>query len=280
MIKFERFTLANGLRVLVHEDPHTEVACMNILYDVGARDEQEDKTGFAHLFEHLMFSGSVNIPNYDTPLQRVGGENNAFTSNDITNYYITLPAVNLETAFWLESDRMLSLAFHQQGLDVQRNVVIEEFKQRYLNQPYGDVWLRLRAMAYKVHPYKWATIGKEISSIEVKMEDVKAFFDRFYTPNNAILVLSGQVKTHEVKRLAEKWFAEIPVGPDNKRNLPKEPIQTKARREEVMADVSKLQGLFIWLFIIEAVACDLSIQVDYRYFVQGTFLLATLSPVG
>lgn len=238
MIKFERFTLANGLRVLVHEDPHTEMACMNILYDVGARDEQEDKTGFAHLFEHLMFSGSVNIPNYDTPLQRVGGENNAFTSNDITNYYITLPAVNLETAFWLESDRMLSLAFHQQGLDVQRNVVIEEFKQRYLNQPYGDVWLRLRAMAYKVHPYKWATIGKEISHIEhVRMEDVKEFFDRFYTPNNAIVVLSGQVKTQEVKRLAEKWFADIPVGPENNRNLPKEPTQTKARREEVMADV-------------------------------------------
>lgn len=238
MIKFERFTLANGLRVLVHEDPHTEMACMNILYDVGARDEQEDKTGFAHLFEHLMFSGSVNIPQYDPPLQRVGGENNAFTSNDITNYYITLPAANLETAFWLESDRMLSLAFHEQGLEVQRNVVIEEFKQRYLNQPYGDVWLRLRAMAYKVHPYRWATIGKEISHIEqAKMDDVKSFFHRFYTPNNAILVLSGRVTTQQVKELAHTWFSEIPAGPVNNRNLPEEPPQIEARREEVVADV-------------------------------------------
>lgn len=251
MIKFERFTLANGLRVLVHEDRHTEMACMNILYDVGARDEHEDKTGFAHLFEHLMFSGSINIPHYDTPLQQVGGENNAFTSNDITNYYITLPAVNLETAFWLESDRMLSLAFDPQGLEVQRNVVIEEFKQRYLNQPYGDVWLRLRSMAYKVHPYKWATIGKEISHIEqAQMEDVKAFFHRFYTPNNAIMVLSGRVQSQEVKQLAEKWFSEISSGPENRRQLPKEPVQTEARREEVTADVP-ISALYIAFHSVE-----------------------------
>ncbi len=238
MIKFERFTLNNGLRVLVHEDPHSPMACLNILYNVGARDEQEDKTGFAHLFEHLMFSGSINIPNYDQPLQRVGGENNAFTSNDITNYYITLPANNLETAFWLESDRMMGLAFNEQGLEVQRNVVIEEFKQRYLNQPYGDVWLKLRELAYKVHPYKWATIGKDVKHIEdAKMDDVKAFFKKFYTPNNAILTVTGNVNLEEIKGLTEKWFGEIPIGEINKRNLPQEPKQVEARIEEVNADV-------------------------------------------
>ncbi|OYD40213.1 M16 family metallopeptidase [Sphingobacterium cellulitidis] len=238
MIKFERFILENGLKVLVHEDPHSPMACMNILYNVGARDEQEDKTGFAHLFEHLMFSGSVNIPNYDQPLQRVGGENNAFTSNDITNYYITLPANNIETAFWLESDRMMGLAFNEQGLEVQRNVVIEEFKQRYLNQPYGGVWLKLRELAYKVHPYKWATIGKEVKHIEdAKMEDVKAFFKKFYTPNNAIVAITGNVKLAEIKQLAQKWFADIPMGEANNRNLPQEPKQELARLEEVSADV-------------------------------------------
>lgn len=238
MIKFEKFVLQNGLRVLVSEDPHSSMACMNILYDVGARDEQEDKTGFAHLFEHLMFSGSVNIPNYDQPLQRVGGENNAFTSNDITNYYITLPANNLETAFWLESDRMFGLAFNEQGLEVQRNVVIEEFKQRYLNQPYGDVWLKLRELAYQVHPYKWATIGKEIRHIEeAKMEDVKAFFKKFYSPNNAIVAVTGNVKLDEVKALAEKWFGDIPKGEDNQRNLPQEPAQSSPRRLDVHAAV-------------------------------------------
>ncbi|MEP7168457.1 MAG: insulinase family protein [Bacteroidota bacterium] len=166
MISFEKFELKNGLKVIVNEDHSTPLAAINILYKVGARDEDEHKTGFAHLFEHLMFGGSVNIPNYDEPLQRAGGENNAFTNNDFTDYYLTLSAENLETAFWLESDRMLSLAFSEKSLDVQRNVVIEEFKQRYLNQPYGDVWLLLRPLAYKVHPYKWATIGKEISHIE------------------------------------------------------------------------------------------------------------------
>mgnify|MGYP001002777000 CR=1 FL=1 len=238
MIAFKKFILDNGLRVLVHEDTNSPMACMNILYDVGARDEQEDKTGFAHLFEHLMFSGSINIPNYDQPLQRVGGENNAFTSNDITNYYITLPAKNLETAFWLESDRMLGLAFNKQGLEVQRNVVIEEFKQRYLNQPYGDVWLRLRNLAYKVHPYKWATIGKEIKHIEeAKMEDVKAFFKKFYAPNNAIMAVTGNVTVDEVKILAEKWFSDIPAQERNFRDLPMEPKQTEERREEVHAEV-------------------------------------------
>src|SRR3954462_14539648 len=194
MVKFNRFTLNNSLRVLVHEDNTTPMAVVNILYDVGSRDENPEQTGFAHLFEHLMFGGSLNIPSYDEPLQRVGGENNAFTSNDITNYYITLPSANIETAFWLESDRMLSLAFSEKSLEVQRNVVIEEFKQRYLNQPYGDVWLLLRPMAYKVHSYKWDTIGKEISHIEnAKIEDVKSFFKKFYHPKNAILVVAGNV---------------------------------------------------------------------------------------
>jgi predicted Zn-dependent peptidase len=230
--------LENGLKVIVHRDMSTPIACVNILYNVGSRDEDPEQTGFAHLFEHLMFGGSVNIPNYDEPLQRVGGENNAYTTNDITNYYLTLPAENLETAFWLESDRMLSLAFSEKSLEVQRNVVIEEFKQRYLNQPYGDVWLLLRPMAYKVHPYRWDTIGKEISHIEnARIEDVKSFFKRFYCPNNAIMVVAGNVDTEEVKHLSEKWFGPIPKGPENKRNLPAEPAQQEARTLTVERDV-------------------------------------------
>ena len=238
MVSFERFTLANGLKVLVHEDPTTPMAVVNILYDVGARDEHPDQTGFAHLFEHLMFGGSVNIPSYDEPLQRVGGENNAFTSNDITNYYITLPSVNLETAFWLESDRMLSLAFSEKSLEVQRNVVCEEFKQRYLNQPYGDVWLKLRPMAYKQHPYQWATIGKSLDHIEnANIKDVKAFFNRHYNPSNAIMVVGGDVKLEEVKRLSEKWFGTIPAGQKLPRLLPKEDDQTDERKETFQANV-------------------------------------------
>ncbi len=238
MVDFNRFTLSNGLRVLVHEDDTTPMAVLNILYDVGARDEEPGKTGFAHLFEHLMFGGSINIPSYDEPLQRVGGENNAFTSNDITNYYITLPATNLETAFWLESDRMLSLAFSEKSLETQRNVVCEEFKQRYLNQPYGDVWLKLRPLAYQVHPYKWATIGQDLAQIEhARMEDVKAFFNKHYNPSNAIMVVGGNVKTEEVRQLAEKWFAPIPSGNKYVRNLPVEPEQRVPRKEIVYADV-------------------------------------------
>lgn len=238
MVKFNRFTLANGLRVLVHEDHTTPMAVLNILYDVGARDEDPERTGFAHLFEHLMFGGSVNIPDYDEPLQRVGGENNAFTSNDVTNYYVTLPAANIETAFWLESDRMLGLAFSKKSLDVQRNVVIEEFKQRYLNQPYGDVWLKLRPLVYKKHPYRWATIGKEIKHIEdARMADVKAFFKKHYNPQNAILVVGGDISTEQVKQLAEKWFGPIPPGEKYHRRLPQEPVQHEERRETVTAKV-------------------------------------------
>ena len=238
MVKFDRFTLSNGLRVIVHEDHTTPMAVLNILYDVGARDENPDQTGFAHLFEHLMFGGSVNIPSYDEPLQRVGGENNAFTSNDITNYYITLPAVNLETAFWLESDRMLNLAFCEKSLEVQRNVVMEEFKQRYLNQPYGDVMLRLRPLVYKTHAYQWATIGKNLEHIEhAKIEDVKAFFKKHYNPQNAIMVVGGDVSLEQVKQLSEKWFGPIPAGEKYVRNLPQEADQHEERREVVTAKV-------------------------------------------
>lgn len=238
MIKFEHFELANGLKVYVHEDHSTPMAVLNLLYNVGARDELADKTGFAHLFEHLMFGGSVNVPSFDEPLQLVGGENNAFTNNDITNYYITLPAANLETAFWLESDRMLSLSFDPEVLEVQRKVVIEEFKQRYLNQPYGDVWLKLRPLAYQEHPYRWATIGKEISHIEeATMEDVKSFFKTHYIPNNAYLVIAGDVTLEEAKRLTEKWFGGIPAGKLSSKNWPKEPKQNKKRILEVSAEV-------------------------------------------
>jgi len=256
MVDFNRFILANGLKVLVHEDTTTPMAVLNILYDVGARDEDPEKTGFAHLFEHLMFGGSVNIPSYDEPLQRVGGENNAFTSNDITNYYITLPAENIETAFWLESDRMLSLAFSEKSLETQRNVVCEEFKQRYLNQPYGDVWLKLRPLAYKKHSYRWATIGKELSHIEnATMDDVKAFFKKHYNPQNAILVVGGNVKTEEVKKLAEKWFEPIPAGERYERNLVQEDPQTESRTETVKANVP-LNAIYMAFKMPERLSSD------------------------
>lgn len=238
MINFKKFTLTNGLRVIVHHDASTPIVAMNILYDVGARDEHPERTGFAHLFEHLMFGGSLNIPKYDEPLQKVGGENNAFTNNDITNYYLTLPKTNMETAFWLESDRMLSLAFSKKSLDVQRNVVSEEFKQSYLNQPYGDVCLLLKPLAYKVHPYQWNTIGKDISHIQnATMKDVKVFFKKFYCPNNAIMVVAGNVTIGEIKKLAEKWFGKIPKGPANKRKLPAEPEQKQSQQLTVKRKV-------------------------------------------
>ena len=238
MISYDSFILSNGLQVLVHTDTTTPMAAVNILYNVGSRDEADHKTGFAHLFEHLMFGGSQHIPAYDQPLQQVGGENNAFTSPDITNYYITLPAVNLETAFWLESDRMLGLSFDPEVLAVQQKVVIEEFKQRYLNQPYGDVWLRLRPLAYQVHPYRWATIGRDIADIEnATLDDVKAFFYKYYLPNNAILVVAGNVSTEQVKQLCQKWFEPIPAGQPYHRQLPQEPKQQQKRTETHLADV-------------------------------------------
>jgi len=235
---FERFLLNNGLRIIVHEDHSTPMAVVNVMYDVGSRDENPIRTGFAHLFEHLMFGGSINIPEYDSPLQLAGGENNAYTSSDVTNYYVQLPVENLETAFWLESDRMLSLAFKKKSLEVQKKVVSEEFKEHYLNKPYGDVWFKIREMAYLQHPYNWLTIGKELSHIEnAQLEDVKHFFFKFYRPINAVLVVAGHVKTDEVVRLAEKWFGEIPSGEKYIRELPVEPPQAAPRRQEIKGKV-------------------------------------------
>lgn len=247
MIHFEKFTLNNGLKVIVHEDNATPMAVVNIMYNVGARDEDPEKTGFAHLFEHLMFGGSVNIEDYDEPLQMAGGENNAYTTNDLTNYYIQLPVQNLETAFWLESDRMLSLAFSEKSLEVQRKVVSEEFKEHYINKPYGDVWEKLRNLAFTTHPYKWQTIGKDLAHIEnAQLQDVKDFFAKFYTPVNAIMVVAGNVTVPQVKALAEKWFGDIPSGTPYQRNLPQEPVQTSPRRLEVKADVPVNAFYKVW----------------------------------
>ena len=238
MIYINRYTLSNGLRVIHHEDTTTQMVALNLLYDVGARDEAPDHTGFAHLFEHLMFGGSVNVPDYDTPVQKAGGENNAWTNNDITNYYITLPRQNAETGFWLESDRMLSLDFNPRSLEIQRQVVIEEFKQRNLNQPYGDASHLLRALAYKVHPYQWPTIGKEISHIaNATLEEVQNFFFRYYAPDNAILAVTGHITFQETVTMAEKWFGPIPCRHVPSRSLPKEPRQTRERRLTVERNV-------------------------------------------
>jgi zinc protease len=238
MIKFEKFTLANGLKVIVHEDKSTPMAVVNVLYDVGAKDENPEMTGFAHFFEHLMFGGSINIPSYDEPLQTAGGENNAFTTNDLTNYYCQLPAENIETAFWLESDRMISLAFSKKSLEVQRKVVCEEYKEHYINKPYGDVWHKLRNVAYTTHPYRWMTIGASLKHIEdAKLDDVKAFFKKHYNPSNAILCVAGNVTVEAIKVLAEKWFGPIPAGEKYNRDLPQEPKQTAPRSIEIKADV-------------------------------------------
>jgi zinc protease len=238
MIQFENFTLDNGLKVLIHEDTATPMVTVNVLYDVGAKDEDPKQTGFAHLFEHLMFGGSINIPEYDDPLQMAGGENNAFTTNDLTNYYCTLPVQNIETALWLESDRMLSLAFNEKSLEVQRKVVCEEFKEHYINKPYGDVWHKMRRLAYKEHPYKWMTIGDELSHVEnATLQDVKNFFYKHYTPCNAILVIAGNINAEKAMPLVEKYFGTIPSGEKYHRNLPIEPKQTAARRQIVHANV-------------------------------------------
>ena len=247
MIQFEKFQLANGLKVVVHQDTSTPMAVVNVLYNVGAKDEDPNKTGFAHLFEHLMFGGSVNIPEYDEPLQRAGGENNAYTTNDLTNYYCQIPAENIETAFWLESDRMLSLAFSNKSLEVQKKVVCEEFKEHYINKPYGDVWHKMRSLAYTKHPYRWMTIGASLEHIEnATMKEVKEFFFQFYRPNNAILVVTGNIQTSQVKLLAEKWFGPIEAGKNYIRQLPKEPLQEKARSMEVHADVPLDMLMMTW----------------------------------
>jgi predicted Zn-dependent peptidase len=238
MITYQRFVLDNGLKLIVHEDNSTPMAVVNVLYDVGARDENPEQTGFAHLFEHLMFGGSVNIPDYDAPLQVAGGENNAYTTNDLTNYYCQVPVQNLETAFWLESDRMLSLAFSEKSLAVQRKVVCEEFKEHYINKPYGDLWHKMRELAFSVHPYRWMTIGKELKHVEdAKIDDVKQFFKKHYCPANAILVVAGPMPAAEVKALADKWFGPIASGEKYDRQLPIEPVQKEAHRLEIKANV-------------------------------------------
>lgn len=238
MVKLEKSELDNGLKVVIHPDHSTPLVAMNLLYRVGARDEQPEKTGFAHLFEHLMFGGSINIPDYDLPLQNAGGENNAFTTNDITNYFLTLPKENIETGFWLESDRMLCLDFSQQNLDLQRHVVIEEYKQRYLNQPYGDVWILMRPLAYKRHPYQWPTIGKNISHIEeASLDDVKKFYFNHYAPNNAILVIAGNITSKNALKLTQKWFSGIEKRTIVKGNYHKEQEQKAERKRTVHRDV-------------------------------------------
>jgi zinc protease len=238
MIEYKKHVLDNGLTLLIHQDKKTPNVAFNLLYDVGSKDENPNKTGFAHLFEHLMFGGSKNIPSFDTPLQLVGGENNAFTSTDITNYYIQVPKNNIETAFWLESDRLNELAFSEKSLEVQRKVVIEEFKQRYLNQPYGDIWLILRPLVYQFHSYAWPTIGKKIEHIEdATMKDVKDFFYQHYCPNRAFLTVAGDVNESEIIDLSTKWFGDINRNSDYKRNLKSEPLQTEEKTEKVYRKV-------------------------------------------
>ena len=244
-MKINKHILPNGLRLVHYQDLSTQMVALNIVYDVGARDEDPEHTGFAHLFEHLMFGGSVNIPDYDAPLQSAGGENNAWTNNDITNYYLTVPKSNVEIGFWLESDRMLELAFSEQSLEVQRGVVMEEFKQRCLNQPYGDVGHLIRPLAYEVHPYRWPTIGKDLSHIEqATLEEVKSFLYRFYAPNNAVLAVTGNISWEEAVRLTEKWFGPIPHRNVPVRQLPQEPVQTQERRQVVKRPVP-LDALFM-----------------------------------
>ena len=268
MITVNKHTLSNGLAIVHSEDRSTRMAALNLLYKVGARDEHPDHTGFAHLFEHLMFGGSVHIPDYDTPIQNAGGENNAWTNNDMTNYYLTLPAHNIEIAFWLESDRMLGLDFNPKSLEVQRQVVIEEFKQRNLNQPYGDTSHLLRALAYKVHPYHWPTIGKDISHIaNATLDEVKDFFHHYYAPNNAILAVTGNISFVETIRLAEKWFGPIPPRDVPGRNLPQEPRQDEARRLTVERAVP-LDALYLCFHM-----CD-RLHPDYHAFDMLSDLLS------
>lgn len=238
MIDFSKYTLPNGLTVIAHRDGSSPIAAFNLLYKVGARNENPNRTGFAHLFEHLMFSGSKNAPSFDDPLQMAGGENNAFTNNDYTNYYETLPKENIETAFWLESDRMFGLNINEQSLSVQKNVVTEEFNQRYLNQPYGDIWLLLRSLAYQVHPYQWPTIGKEISHItNATLTEVTDFYNKFYSPNNAILSVVGDFDERYIFEMANKWFGDIPAQYMGDDLIPQEPIQTELRELEVERNV-------------------------------------------
>lgn len=237
-MKFEKYVLNNGLTLIFHKDEKTPLVAVNLIYNVGSKDEDEQKTGYAHLLEHLMFEGSVNIKDFDTTIEKAGGSNNAFTNNDYTNYYLTLPKDNIETALWLESDRMLNLLFDKKRFVTQKKVVIEEFKQTSLNEPYGDDMALLVDLVYQKHPYKWTTIGKEISHIEnAKRKDLIDFYEKFYVPNNAILAIGGNFEFDEIKNLVEKWFSDIPEKPLQKRNIPAEPVQTSRRENSVKRNV-------------------------------------------
>lgn len=238
MITFERFKLTNGLTVIIHEDKSTPMVAVNVVYNVGSKYEEPDKTGFAHLFEHLMFGGSINIPDFDDHIQDAGGENNAFTNTDLTNFYEVLPAENIETALWLESDRMLQLRFSKKSLDTQKKVVIEEFKETCLNEPYGDMWHHLSRLCYKVHPYQWPTIGKDMSHIaKATLDQVKTFFYHYYRPDNAVLVLAGNIDVKKGIQLVEKWFGSIPAGHYTKPNYLYEPPQIEFRQDILRQDV-------------------------------------------
>lgn len=262
MLSIRKTILDNGLRVIVHEDHTTPLAACNIVYNVGSRDEHPDHTGFAHLMEHFMFTGSKNVPDFDKVLQKVGAINNAYTSQDLTHYYEVLPANNLETTLWLESDRMLELAFRQQSLDIQKQVVIEEFKENFLNRPYGDLMMLFNQMAYERHPYQWLPIGKKPEHIaEVDMDMIKDFYYRFYRPNNAVLVVAGNVHFDEVAALAEKWFGDIPPGDVPEKNYPKELPQKNLRIKTVERNVPSDVLMKGWLMCNrmhpDYYACDL-----------------------
>lgn len=238
MLNFYRHTLKNGLKIVVHEDKTTPLACLNILYKVGAKNENPEKTGMAHFFEHLMFTGSKNVADFDAILEEAGGENNAFTNNDITNFYQILPAQNIETAFWLESDRMKNLSFTEKGFKTQKSVVIEEFKEVHINQPYGDIDEIIRALAYDKHPYKWSTIGKNVSHIKnTSKKDLKEFYNKYYTPNNAVLVITGNVNTENIIELSQKYFGNIPASIIDDTIIPTEPKQTEIKIIEHYANV-------------------------------------------
>jgi zinc protease len=266
MIRFEKFALTNGLKVIVHEDKSTPMIALNIVYNVGSKNEDANKTGFAHLFEHLMFGGSKNIPDFDGPIQDAGGENNAFTNADLTNFYEVLPAQNIETALWLESDRMLELRFSKKSLNTQKKVVVEEFKETCLNEPYGDMWHHLSRLAYHTHPYQWPTIGKEIQHIkDASLDEVEKFFYQYYRPENAVLVLAGNITVDHAYFMVNKWFGDIPRGDFQRLAIPKE-LPQQAFRQEILHRQVPLEALFQAFHMgdrlsTEFYACDLMSDV-------------------
>ena len=251
MIHFDKYTLDNGLRLVVHEDKSSPMVAVNVVYDVGSRDEDPGKTGFAHLFEHLMFGGSQNVPDFDGPIQNAGGENNAFTNTDMTNFYNVLPAENVETALWLESDRMKQLVFSEKALNIQKKVVVEEFKETCLTEPYGDVWHHLADLAYEKHSYKWPTIGKTPDHIkDAKLDDVVHFFNKHYTPQNAIIVISGNMSSNRAYELVQKWFADIPAGIKYNRALEQDLPQLEKKQKIVKGNVP-LTALYLSFHMVD-----------------------------